>query len=605
MGFRTKRRSTPTIFINLIRYNACVRSLVLSGVIAAGLSALAFGRQASTSAGLDLPHLSYVTTAHQLGVVGYRDPVGAISPDGRHFAYSEGRFVRVIPTGGGAPLTLTPGEGQIRNLLWTSNSHIAVEDVTPSGRWWLHEIAEGGARLGRFGAQDRNSDTRQLACGTGRLGCTGLRFTSTGAELFAVGSDVVIPRPVAGRPSSLAVRPNGDVACIVNLRIALKCGGPPLQIDVDRPVHGPIAFSPDGNTVYFSLPNAAGMVELWSADVNTGGARRLSNFSRDAYAPSVSSDGTVVFKVQSYRTHLADVALASGATRQLTTFQSETPSYHPTRSLMAFTFGTWRRVIDDAKYPDIAQEIGVVDLRQPLPASKPSEVLEDSDSEDQAMTWSPNGKWIAFHSHKEMSDDVWLRSAQGNGPDRRLTFLGRGAEVGWPRWSPDGNTVLLNGARNSDGASVLYTIGVNQETGATTSEPREIAVTGVVGEMGHAEWMPNSASVIAIVKEQPGKHAIFTVPAAGGRATIVHRFDSEHDFSGLGVSASGRFAAFAAPAPDGFFQIFVKAVGQPTPPVQLTTDRSHKTQPTFSPDGSRVAFTVWSYTAAFWSFHDR
>ena len=71
------------------------------------------------------------------------------------------------------------------------------------------------------------------------------------------------------------------------------------------------------------------------------------------------------------------------------------------------------------------------------------------------------------------------------------------------------------------------------------------------------------------------------------------------------MSTNGRFVAFAAPAPDGFFQIFVKAVGQPTPPVQLTTDRSHKTQPTFSPDGSRVAFTVWSYTATFWSFKDR
>jgi hypothetical protein len=581
-----------------------VRSLILSGVIVAGVSALVFGRQTSTSAGLDLPQLSYVTTAHQLGVVGYRDPVGAISPDGRHFAYSEGRFVHVIPTGGGAPLTLAPGEGQIRNLLWTSNSLIAVEDVTPSGRWWLHEIDKGGARLGRLGSSDLNSDTRQLACATGR-GCTGMRFTSSGAELFPVGSDFVMFHPVTGRPSWLAVRPNGDVACIVNARITLKCGGPPLQIDVDRGVYGPIAFSPDGNIVYFSLPNTAGMVELWSADVNTGRTRRLSNFSRDAYAPTVAADGTVVFKVQTYRTHLADVALAGGATRQLTTFQSETPSYHPKRSLIAFTFGTWRRLIDDAKYPDIAQDVGVIDFSPPVPAAAPTEVLEDSDSEDQAMTWSPNGQWIAFHSHKEMSDDVWLRPADGKGPDKRITFLGRGAEVGWPRWSPDGRTVLLNGARKRDGASVLYTIGVNQDTGAMTSELREINVTGIGGEMGHAEWMPDSATVIALVKEGAGRHAIFTVPAAGGRATLVHRFETEHDFSGLGVSADGRRVAFTAPAPDGFFQIFVKAIGQPTPPVQLTTDPSHKTQPAFSPYGSRVAFTVWSYEAAFWSFKDR
>ena len=123
--------------------------------------------------------------------------------------------------------------------------------------------------------------------------------------------------------------------------------------------------------------------------------------------------------------------------------------------------------------------------------------------------------------------------------------------------------------------------------------------------MGHAEWLPGSHSVMALMKEGPGRHAILMVPAGGGRATVIHRFASEHDFSGLGVSANGRYVAFVAPAADGFHQIFVKAIGASTPAVQLTTDRSHKTQPAFSPDGARVAFTVWSYEAAFWSFQSR
>src|SRR5688500_1751770 len=72
------------------------------------------------------PLLTYVTTAHQLGVVGYRDPAGAISPDGKHFAYSEGRFIRVIPLGGGAPVPLPAGEGQVRALEWTSNDTVVA-----------------------------------------------------------------------------------------------------------------------------------------------------------------------------------------------------------------------------------------------------------------------------------------------------------------------------------------------------------------------------------------------------------------------------------------------------------------------------------------------
>jgi Tol biopolymer transport system component len=507
-----------------------VRVLVLLALVAAAIVSMLIGLPAQQVTSGDLPTLTYVTTANQFGVVGYRDPVGAISPDGKRFAYSEGRFIRVVPIGGGARTTLAPGNGQIRSLTWVDDGSIAAQD----GGWWLYRLGQDG------------------------------------------------------RTPAPAFQPNRSA--------------PP---NVGRTVAGPTASSPDGSTLYFSTPNDRGMVELWSADIKSGRTRRLSNFSRDAYAPSVAADGTVVFKVQSYRTHLADIAFEGGATRQLTTFQSETPSYHPSRPLIAFTYGTWRRVVDDAKYPDIAQEIGVVDVSQAVPADKPTEVVAQSDSEDQAMAWSPNGKWIAFHTHREMSDDVWLKPADGSRPDKRITFLGRGAEVGWPRWSPDGKTVLLNGARKSDGASVLYTIGVDQESGATTGELREIRVGGITGEMGHAEWLPGSAAVVALVKEGPGRHAIIRVLAAGGRATVEHRFESEHDFSGLGVSSNGRFVAFAAPAPDGYFQIFTRALGQATPAVQLTKDPSHKTQPAFTPDGARVAFTVWSYEAVFWSFKER
>ena len=70
------------------------------------------------------------------------------------------------------------------------------------------------------------------------------------------------------------------------------------------------------------------------------------------------------------------------------------------------------------------------------------------------------------------------------------------------------------------------------------------------------------------------------------------------------MSPDGRFVAFAAPAPDGFYQIFKKAIAGESTPIQITSDPSNKTQPAWSPDGARVAFTVWSYDATFWSFKD-
>ena len=51
--------------------------------------------------------------------------------------------------------------------------------------------------------------------------------------------------------------------------------------------------------------------------------------------------------------------------------------------------------------------------------------------------------------------------------------------------------------------------------------------------MRHAEWLGND-TVIAVAKEGPGRHVIFTLPVAGGAPTIVHRYATEHDFSGSG-----------------------------------------------------------------------
>ena len=215
------------------------------------------------------------------------------------------------------------------------------------------------------------------------------------------------------------------------------------------------------------------------------------------------------------------------------------------------------------------------------------------------MAWSPNGKWIVLHSHREQSDDIWLRPVDGRSQDKRVSFLGRGAEVGWPRWSPDGKWVLFDGASPSTKRSALFVIGIDQETGAITAEPREVPLTGFEGEITHGEWLPDSATIMAVAKEAPGKHVIFTVPRLGGSPRVVHRFASEHDFPGLAVAADGSRVGFVAPASDGFFQIFAMPIGGGAA-RQLTFDRTHKTQPAWSPDGRRLAFTVWSYDVQFW-----
>ncbi|MBA3269158.1 MAG: PD40 domain-containing protein [Acidobacteria bacterium] len=571
-----------------------VRVITLSAVACAGAAAVTWSQGASGVAG----RASFITTAHQLGIVGYRDPVGAIWPDGTRVVFAEGRRLYSAPVGGGPRRELAVGVGQIRHVTIAGEAVIFEDSPSPT-RVWRVVPGESPAPFGR--AHELNG-VRQLAgAPDGRL--VGLSAARSGTELVILRRDGSVDSraPIAGGASFPAFAFSGTVACVVATergpRVSLPCGSSGRRFQPDVDVVGPLAFSPDDSVVYFASPNAGGTIDLWSANVARGHAQRLSGFARDSYAPSVTRDGRVLFKTQTYRTNIAEFDIARRTLRELTAFQAETPSYDREGTRIAVTYGSWRRVIDDAKYPDIAQDIGLIAVDRLLQRG-PIEVIAQSDSEDQAMSWSPNGKWIAFHSHREISDDVWLRSADGKSGDRRISFLGRGAEVGWPRWSPHGAGVLFNGARKSDGRSVNFIVGVDQDIGAVTSPPQEVPVSVVEGEMMHSEWL-DEQTIAGIIKTGPGQQALYTAPATGGAARVVHRVATDHDFPGMGVSPDGQSLAFIQPADDGVFQLFrVPVTGGA--PEQLTFDRSHKSQPAWAPDGLRIAVTVWEYHVQFW-----
>jgi WD40-like Beta Propeller Repeat len=556
--------------------------------------------------------LQWVATAHQLGIVGYRDPAVGVSPGGRLVAYSEGRALRVVPIGGGVAVASALGEGQIRHLTWIDERRVIFEDGGAPARWQLLDLATGVRPLwpsstltgtGATSGMTLAANTlRQVVASPDGAWIVGLVAGSDGPELWRVrldGQELWKTAIATGRAASPAWTSPREIACVLTgsqgSRISIPCGGPTLATSPPLDIAGSIAFSGDGATIYAPAANERGFLDLWRITRATGAATRLTSTVRDSYGATVATDGSVVFKTQEYRTFLGE--LTDGRVRPLTTFQSETPWWHPTQPIVSMTYGSWRRQIDDANYPDIAQEVGTLDVSGALPADRPSQVLEDSDSEDQGMAWSPNGRWIVFHSHREMSDDVWLRPADGSTADQRITTLGRGAEVGWPRWSPDGRTVLLDGTK--DGRGVMFTIGVDQDSGQVTSAIGEVLTAGF-DEVTHGEWLPDSRRVVAIAKEAPGRHAVLLADTTGAQPVqVLHRFASEHDFPGIAVAPDGAAFTFVAPAPDGYYQLFRRRLDG-GPAAQLTTDPIHKSQPAWSPDGRRLAFTAWSYDASIW-----
>jgi Tol biopolymer transport system component len=311
----------------------------------------------------------------------------------------------------------------------------------------------------------------------------------------------------------------------------------------------------------------------------------------------VASDGRILFKEQIYRTAVVVVDTPGGRPRQIMGPQAETPSWDPTGKWLGVTYGTWRRYVDDYQYPDIAQDAGIVAADSGELKTKPDRIVDDSPSEDQGIGWSPNNRWIAYHSHKDNSDDIWLRPADLSRSGVRLTHLGRGAESGWPRWSPDGRWIVFGAnGRGPRERWVTYRIPANQETGETKPE-EEVVIDAPFGAVA-AEWL-SPTSIVIDGFTPPDEHTLAVVDIRGGKPRSLHAYRNRQYYPGLGASPDGRWVFFAAPAPDGFMQIFrIAAAGGPV--EQITHDPFDKTQPAASVTG-RLAYTVWEYRMEFWT----
>jgi len=558
-----------------------------------------------------------VATVHQFGPVGYRDPLGVISPDGNRLATAAHNLLRVQSLAGGPASTLPAGDARILHLVWRGNDRLVVAQPEGPTMWWLYDVVRatreplwpaGTVLRGGAGAEVNPSQLRELSWSADQKRLAGVEVDSGGSRLWIVdsaGARVETRSPARlGYPVWLA---DGRIACLAfetnRQRVTLPCGRqvpPGLE---SKEAYGPMAVSPDGRELYLAMPNAHGFVSLWDWDLARGAGRELAAEARDTYAPSVSSDGAVLFKDQVYWTEVMVIPATGGPAVLRTSFQAETPSWDPTGKRLGITYGTWRRLIDDFRYPDIAQDAGIIAAEGPAPATAPEQIVQQSPSEDQGLSWSPNLRWIAFHSHQQGSDDVWLRPADRTEPLVRLTRLGRGAEVGWPRWSPDGRWIVFDGDSLIAGRrrSLLWVIGMDQRTGRVTVPARPVPLQGFTDDVGHAEWLGSSDEIVFAGVHPPGAHTLYRVARQGGPPRVIHRYSSTQIADGFGASRDGSWLVFPQPDDSGRLQLFKLALAPGARPEQLTSDSSEKTQPSVSPDGRRIAFTRWRYAARFWT----
>src|SRR6185436_10090296 len=189
---------------------------------------------------------------------------------------------------------------------------------------------------------------------------------------------------------------------------------------------------------------------------------------------------------------------------------------------------------------------------------------------------SPDGQWVAYVvSNIDVKEDkssahVWMASFDGK-TDRQITF-GQESE-GSPRWSPDGRYLSFTSSRT--GPAKGSQVWLLDRSGGEAFQ-----LTNVKGRLQGFEWSPDSKRLALVIGDADPETPTDSSRGAAARAPkpiVIDRYKFKQDVQGYLLSGRHSYIYL--------FDVATKKLDR------LTTSKYDESSPSWSPDGSRIAFT--------------
>jgi Tol biopolymer transport system component len=366
-----------------------------------------------------------------------------------------------------------------------------------------------------------------------------------------------------------------------------------------------IGVSADGAFLYLALagpgppdpearhqPVADRDMDIYELSLETGGLRPVVETAGDDFYPIVVGDYL-------YWTHndlddaVAVVPIAGGEARVVVE-DAQIPYWNPAGSKIAFTYGAWR-IADWG----LNLDAGVVDVDAEMRPTSEMTPIVAGYHEDFTPAWSPDGRWIAYHSHRSAgptpfyagegsTDDLYLRHPSAPpGEEIRLTDFGW--EVGMADWSPDGRQLVFDSwdRGGPPGISKPWIATIDPATGRPLSVERLPLPEGVESSL-LAAWSPLGGEIALVERAGRSRHALWILSVDGTQAEKLLEFPSS-TYGGVDWTPDGQQLVFSA-LEEGRMQLFVlpRVGGEPR---LLTDDSESLIHPQVSPGGRWVAAT--------------
>ncbi len=193
-------------------------------------------------------------------------------------------------------------------------------------------------------------------------------------------------------------------------------------------------------------------------------------------------------------------------------------------------------------------------------------------SEDGAPSWSPDGKKIAFISHRDGNWEIYTMNTDGSNQSR-LSDNPTGDRE--PSWSPDGKKIAF--VSNRDGNWEIYTMNTDGSNQSRLTD-------NSVNDLG-LSWSPDGNRII-FVSYRDRNWEIFTMNADGSDQSRLT--DNTVVDGGPSWSPDGNRIVFFS-GRDGNLEIYIMN-SDGSNPTRLIDNPALDRSPSWSPDGKKIAF---------------
>ena len=366
-----------------------------------------------------------------------------------------------------------------------------------------------------------------------------------------------------------------------------------------------LSTSADGRRLYLALaglaapvaearhqPGADRDLDICELELATGARRVVVQAPGDDFFPYLA-DGFL------YWTHndISDsvvVVPSSGGEARTVVDGAELPYWSPDGKQMAFTYGGWR-LADWA----LNLDAGVVGVDSQARCQTKMKPIVSGYHEDFTPAWSPDGQWMAYHSHRSpapvssygaagSTDDLYLRRAsEGLSEEIRLTDFGWEAGVG--DWAPDSRRVVFDSWERGGprGVSKPWIVTVDPSNGKPVRVER-LPLPDPIKNATWGSWSPKGDEIAFVEHTQGSGRILWVVSTDGKRAEKLVEYTSS-TYGGLDWMPDGKIIVYGALAGERM-QIFSEPRSGGSP-RQLTNDSANLMHPQVSPDGRWIACT--------------